>query len=70
MFAKLEVNGPGAAPLYRFLKDHHPDEGGGEDITWNFTKFLVGADGAVLQRFAPKRTPEEIAPEIARLLPH
>ena len=54
MFAKLEVNGDGAAELYRTLK------GDGEDIAWNFTKFLVGRDGKVLARFEPQATPEEI----------
>ena len=54
MFAKIEVNGSGAADLYRYLK------GDGEDIAWNFTKFLVGRDGEVLARFEPPVTPEEI----------
>ena len=54
MFAKIEVNGDGAAELYRLLK------GDGEDIAWNFTKFLVGRDGSVLARFEPQVTPEEI----------
>ena len=65
MFAKLEVNGPGAAPLYQFLKSGHPDEEGNEDIAWNFTKFLVGRDGQVLARYGPKVTPDEIAADLA-----
>jgi glutathione peroxidase len=69
MFGKIEVNGPGTCELYRFLKAGHPDEGGSEDIVWNFTKFLVGPDGRVLARFSPKRTPEEIDPDVQQRLP-
>ena len=61
MFAKLEVNGEGASEVYQFLKAGHPDADGNEDIAWNFTKFLIGRDGQVIQRFAPQVTPEEIA---------
>ena len=60
MFEKIDVNGDGACELYRFLKTGNPDEEGDEDIKWNFTKFLVGKDGQVIQRFGPKTTPEEI----------
>ena len=55
MFAKIEVNGDGAAELYTLLK------GDGPDVAWNFTKFLVDADGEVVARFGPMVTPEEIA---------
>jgi len=65
MFAKIEVNGPDAAPLYQFLKSGNPDAEGSEDIAWNFTKFLVGGDGQVLARYAPQVTPEEIADDLA-----
>ena len=61
MFSKIKVNGDGASPIYGFLKAGNPDEDGNEDIAWNFTKFLVGRDGRVLDRFAPQVTPEEIA---------
>ena len=61
MFAKIEVNGPGAAPLYTWLKSSAPDEEGSEDIPWNFTKFLVNADGKTVKRFHPKVSPGEIA---------
>ena len=61
MFAKIEVNGDGAHDVYRFLKSGNPDEEGNEDIAWNFTKFLVGRDGQVLQRFGPQVPPEDIA---------
>lgn len=60
MFARIEVNGEGAADLYQFLKAGHPDEEGKEDIAWNFTKFLVGKDGQVIARYGPTVTPEEI----------
>ena len=61
MFSKIEVNGPGEAELYTLLKAEQPGEGDSSDITWNFEKFLVGRDGAVLARFSPPTTPEEIA---------
>ena len=62
MFAKIEVNGEGAAELYRYLK------GDGPDIAWNFTKFLVGRDGSVLARYEPQVTPEEIGEALAEHL--
>ena len=61
MFAKIEVNGPNAAPLYNWLKSQAPDEEGNEDIPWNFTKFLVSADRSEVTRFHPTVTPEDIA---------
>ena len=61
MFSKIEVNGDGASEVYQFLKAGNPDEGGNEDIAWNFTKFLVGKEGQVLQRFGPQVTPEDVA---------
>ncbi len=63
IFAKIEVNGPGQHPLFAYLKAR---KGGllGSAIKWNFTKFLVGRDGTVLERFAPTTTPEAIAPRI------
>ena len=64
MFSKVEVNGDGACDLYRFLKSGNPDEEGNEDIAWNFTKFLVGRDGAVIRRYGPTTTPEEIAADL------
>ena len=65
MFSKIEVNGEGAADLYKWLKAEAPDHG---DIAWNFEKFLVDREGNVVQRFAPKVTAEEIAPHVAQLL--
>ena len=68
MFAKIEVNGPGTHPLYRYLKDARPGILGTTAIKWNFTKFLVGRDGSVIKRYASTDTPEAIEPEIVPLL--
>lgn len=66
-FAKIDVNGENASPLYRFLKG---EKGGiiGSAIKWNFTKFLVDKDGNVVDRFAPQKTPEDLRPAIEALL--
>ncbi|MDQ3165422.1 MAG: glutathione peroxidase, partial [Actinomycetota bacterium] len=63
MFAKVEVNGDGAHPLFRWLRT---EQGGvlGDAIKWNFTKFLVGRDGQVLKRYATTTKPEQIAPDV------
>lgn len=61
MFAKIEVNGEAAAPLYKWLKSEQPDDDGKQDISWNFAKFLINADGTVVKRYGPKTTPEDIA---------
>jgi len=71
MFAKIEVNGPGAHPLYQFLKRRKPGilgPIGGGSIKWNFTKFLVGRDGRVVARYAPATRPERLARPIVKLL--
>ncbi|WP_306212085.1 glutathione peroxidase [Actinoplanes sp. RD1] len=60
---KVDVNGPGRHPLYRFLI------GDGPDIQWNFEKFLIGPDGTVTARFGPRTEPAELAPAIEQLLP-
>ena len=60
MFSKIEVNGPAACPLYRWLTAEAPDAEGNTDVPWNFTKFLVGPDGAVVARYGPRVTPEEL----------
>jgi len=65
MFAKTEVNGPGAAPLYQWLKEAQPGSGDSPDIVWNFTKFLIDADGNAVKRYEPQVTPEEIAADLA-----
>ena len=64
MFAKIEVNGAQADPLYQWLKNSRPGLLGTEAIKWNFTKFLVGRDGAVLKRFAPHTAPEALRDNI------
>ena len=68
MFSKVEVNGGNAHPLYQFLKEQAPGLLGSEGIKWNFTKFLVGKDGTVLERFAPTATPKDIEKKILPLL--
>ena len=68
MFSKIEVNGPGTHPLYAHLKAARPGLLGTEAIKWNFTKFLVGRDGAVLKRYASADTPDDIEPDIVALL--
>lgn len=67
LFSKIEVNGEGAHPLYKFLKNA---KSGllGDAIKWNFTKFLVDKQGTVVERFAPTTTPEKIAADIEREL--
>ena len=68
MFAKVEVNGPAAHPLYAFLKHEKKGLLGSEGIKWNFTKFLVGRDGQVVERFAPTTKPQDLASSIEKLL--
>jgi glutathione peroxidase len=68
MMAKIEVNGAGAHPLWRWLKSEAPGLLGTEAIKWNFTKFLVGRDGQVLKRYAPNDKPESLAADIEAAL--
>lgn len=68
LFAKVEVNGPNAAPVYRFLKEAAPGVLGTEAVKWNFTKFLVAKDGRVVGRYAPTTKPEELTADIDKLL--
>ena len=68
MFAKIEVNGDGAHPLYRHLKSQAKGILGTEAIKWNFTKFLVDRDGKVLRRYAPNDTPESLEKNVAATL--
>ncbi len=67
MFSKIEVNGSNAHPLYRYLKSAKKGLLGTEAIKWNFTKFLVAADGKVLKRYAPTDTPASIAADLAEV---
>jgi len=68
MFAKVEVNGPAAHPLWRHLKAERPGLLGTEAVKWNFTKFLVDQEGKVVKRYAPTDTPEAIGRDVEKLL--
>jgi len=68
MFAKIEVNGASAHPLYKYLKDAKPGLLGTEAIKWNFTKFLIGKDGEPVARYAPNTKPEDLEAPIKKLL--
>lgn len=68
LFAKVEVNGPGAHPLFRYLKSQRPGLLGTRAIKWNFTKFLVGRSGQVLARYAPRKDPAALDADIAAQL--
>ncbi len=87
VFAKIDVNGPDAAPLYQYLraaapgdfgpangrlyeilKERRPEALDSDEVKWNFTKFLVGRDGAVLRRYESRDTPENIAAELDEML--
>ncbi|HEY5238856.1 MAG TPA: glutathione peroxidase [Rhizomicrobium sp.] len=67
MFAKIEVNGDSAHPLYKFLKHEKPGVLGLEGIKWNFTKFLVDRAGHVVERFAPTAKPADLEQPIRAL---
>ena len=66
LFAKVEVNGDGAHPLYKWLKSEGKGILGSESIKWNFTKFLVDAQGNVVKRYAPNDTPEKIEKDLTK----
>ena len=68
MFAKIDVNGAGAHPLYEFLKSEKAGLLGIEAIKWNFTKFLVDQQGRVVERYAPTTTPASLRGDIEALL--
>ena len=68
MFAKVDVNGEHAHPLYRYLKERKPGVLGSQAIKWNFTKFLVDRSGQVVTRHAPTSSPEALGREIEQLL--
>jgi glutathione peroxidase len=68
MMAKVEVNGAGADPLWKWLKSEKPGLLGIEGIKWNFTKFLVGKDGHVIKRFGPMDDPDKLRPDIEAAL--
>lgn len=68
MFARIDVNGADAHPLYTWLKSQAKGLLGSEGIKWNFTKFLVDRDGLVIDRYAPTTKPEAIRADIEKLL--
>ena len=68
LFAKVEVNGSEAHPLYQWLTKEAPGLLGTQSIKWNFTKFLVDKDGQVVKRYAPTDTPKSMAGDIEKLL--
>ncbi len=68
MFAKIEVNGKNAHPLYELLKSARPGIAGSRAIKWNFTKFLLNREGQVVERFAPATEPLAIKEQIEPLL--
>ncbi|MES2526079.1 MAG: glutathione peroxidase [Bdellovibrionota bacterium] len=68
MFAKVDVNGGDADPLYKYLKGEKPGLLGTEAIKWNFTKFLVDKNGQVVKRYAPTDKPEDIKKDLTKYL--
>ena len=68
MFAKIDVNGEAAAPLFDYLKKAKRGLLGSEAIKWNFTKFLIDREGRVVDRYAPNTDPAQIADDIEKLL--
>ena len=68
MMSKIDVNGPNAIPLYDWLKKEAPGVLGTKSIKWNFTKFLIGRDGKVIKRYAPKTKPKELDSDIESAL--
>ena len=68
MFAKIEVNGDGTHPLFRFLKREAKGLMGSEKVKWNFTKFLVNREGQVVRRYAQTAKPADIRADIEKLL--
>jgi len=68
VFERIDVNGEDAHPLYKWLKAEAPGLLGSEAIKWNFTKFLVGRDGKVVERYSPQHEPADIAPDIEKRL--
>ena len=68
IFAKIDVNGESAAPLYQHLKDEAPGLLGSKGIKWNFTKFLVDRNGKTVKRYAPTTKPADIEQDIEALL--
>ena len=68
MMEKIDVKGPAASPLYQWLCQEAPGILGSKSIKWNFTKFLVGKDGAVIKRYAPQDAPSALKGDIEQAL--
>ena len=68
MMGKVDVNGPKAHPLYKWLSAEAPGLLGSKSIKWNFTKFLVGKDGQVIRRYAPTDKPADLAKDVEAAL--
>jgi glutathione peroxidase len=68
LFAKINVNGKDASPLYRYLRQQAPGILGSTSIKWNFTKFLIKKDGSVYRRYAPTTKPHDLMADIRLLL--
>jgi glutathione peroxidase len=68
LFAKIDVNGAKAHPLYEYLKSEAPGALGTKAIKWNFTKFLVNSRGEVVERYGSSTTPEQIDKDVAKAL--
>ena len=68
MFAKVNVNGKEAHPLFSYLAENAPGLMGSKSIKWNFTKFLIDREGNIISRYAPKTKPLELESDIKKLL--
>ncbi len=68
MFAKIDVNGDDAAPIYTAMKSEQPGNGDSADVKWNFEKFLINPQGQTIARWDTGTTPEDIAGELADLM--
>jgi glutathione peroxidase len=68
VFAKVDVNGDEAHPLFRYLKQAVPGILNSKSIKWNFTKFLIDQNGEVVKRYAPQTTPDSISDDIEKLI--
>lgn len=68
VLAKIDVNGSAADPVYKHIKSEAPGILGTEAIKWNFTKFLIGKDGKVIERYAPNTEPKAISADIKKAL--
>ncbi len=68
IFARVDVNGSSADPLFQWLKASAPGLAGTEAIKWNFTKFLVDSEGKVIHRYAPQTSPKSLTKDIEKVL--